>query len=43
VLGGEEILLYIEFDGLTATPAGLTTTQTIQTATRHGQTTTLAG
>jgi hypothetical protein len=33
MLGGEKILLYIELDCLTATPAGLTTTQTGQTAT----------
>jgi hypothetical protein len=36
MLRGEKILLYIEPDGLTATPAGLTATQTI---TRCGQTT----
>jgi hypothetical protein len=33
---GEKILLYIEPDGLTAMPAGVTGTQVGQTATRRG-------
>jgi hypothetical protein len=42
MLGGEEVLLHIEHDGLTATLAGLTASRSGQTTTQASQTTTQA-
>jgi hypothetical protein len=42
MLGGEQVLLHIEHDGLTTTPAGLTASRSDQTTAQADQTTTQA-